>query len=249
MCTIGYHRDLGIVFKNRDKSSQLVEEIIRDEKIIACRTAGTDYFSWGINVYGCAFVTAAINSPLWTKLIYDRNRAAADEVSRQENAGLTNPVAVVSSMLPDMQQIEPWVEALSSCSLPFMGYNIVLVDCSHAVLVEAFRDKRHIRRLQPKEAITNHFQVLDHGPHAPTDYPSSFRRYEYANCLLSGAISLTDVLNMLNPEDLQLRQQIWRSGPFITISTSVLDFQNGKVYYAREIDKKYSVFNFKKHNR
>lgn len=244
MCTIGYHRDLGIVFKNRDKSSQLVEEIIRDEKIIACRTAGADYFSWGINVYGCAFVTSAINSPHWTKLIYDGDRAAADDVLRQENAGLTNPVTVVSSMLPDIQQVEPWVEALCADPQRALGYNILLADRGQAVLVEAYGVKRSIRPLQPKEAITNNFQTLDHGPKVPEDYPNSFRRYAYANRLLSGAISLTDVLNMLNPEDPQLRKQIWRSGPFITISASVLDLQNGKVYYAREIDNKYSVFNF-----
>jgi hypothetical protein len=246
VCTIGFHRGLGVIFKNRDKTSIIAEEIVQDETIIACRSPKTDYFSWGMNVYGCAFVTAAINSPHWTSLIYEGQITNADEVSRQENTGLTNPVITVSSLLPNVRDINVWIDMLMTQPFLSRGYNLLLTDLSQAVVVEAFQDKRNLRRLDDHIALTNHFHGLQHGPQHPADYLSSFRRYEYANNMLASAASLHDVQDMVKPDDSQRQKQIWRSGPFYTISSSVLDFRHGLAYYSRSIDQPYTALAIKK---
>lgn len=242
MCTIGYHRDLGIIFKNRDKTSVIAEEIVQDKHFIACRSHGADYFSWGINAHGCAFVTAAINTPRWIQLVYDGNSATADQIYKEETAGLENPVAIVSSMLPDVKEIASWIDAATSRSFLSMGYNLLFADRCQAVVVESYRDKRHLSVLEPRKAITNHFQTLNHGPQEPGDYLSSFRRNEYANGLLSNAKSLMDIFDLLKPSDQQQRQLIWRNGPFFTISSSVLDFNHCMAYFAEDKDRKYKKF-------
>jgi hypothetical protein len=242
MCTIGYHKDLGLILKNRDKTSTITEEIIHNDRFIACRSSGADYCSWGMNAFGCAFVTAAINTPQWTQLVYDGNMSAADQVLSQETASLSNPVAVVSSLLPDVRQIDTWIEAVTSRPFLSLGYNLLFADRNRAVIVESFRNERHVREPEHRTAITNHFQYLNHGPKAPDDYLSSFRRYEYANKLISAASRESDIFQMLKPDEPQQRQMIWREGPFFTISSTVIDFLHGQVYYAGGIDESYGLF-------
>ena len=112
MCTIGYHKTLGILFKNRDKQSVVEEEIIADDNVIACRTRGAGYFSWGLNRNGCAFVSAAINSPEWTALVYQGLNAQAQSIYEKENSSLDNPMVTVSTMLAGIRSSEEYKRML-----------------------------------------------------------------------------------------------------------------------------------------
>ena len=247
VCTIGYHRDLGVIFKNRDKQSPTAEEIFHDGRILACRTIGADYYSWGINAHGCAFVSAAINTPLWTRLVYHGDLAAADRKFTEENAGLENPVVKVSAMLPEARQVGDWTKVLSSNSWLSMGYNIIFADSRGAVVMECHKDQRRLRELRPREAVTNHFQEIGFGPRSREDYLSSFRRYDYANGLLPEAETLEGVFAMLKPSEEKRRRQIWRQGTFLTVSTSVLSFNTGVAYYSKSFDEDYHHFRLDSH--
>ena len=68
MCTLFSSLELGLLAKNRDKNEPTDEEIVEDENIIAVRTKDSDYFSLGLNRFGCGFISAAVNSPAWTPL-------------------------------------------------------------------------------------------------------------------------------------------------------------------------------------
>jgi len=242
MCTIGYHKNLNTIFKNRDKTSKTEEEIIVDEKIIACKTRGADYYSWGVNKFGCAFVTAAINSPYWTQLIYEKKDEAAAKQYALENEGLQNPITLISQMLPDIKQVEMWLEALEASQELWMGYNLLVADCDKAYVVELYRDQHHIRELKEEEVITNHFQIIKHGPKQESDYPSTFHRLEYGNERVLTAGCSDDILLMLKPNGEEEKKKIWRDGKFATISSSAIDFQKGHVHYAKAGDERYSCF-------
>jgi SAM-dependent methyltransferase len=242
MCTIGYHKNLNIIFKNRDKPSKTEEEIIVDEKIIACRTRGADYYSWGVNKYGCAFVTTAINAPYWTKLIYEGKNEEAARQYAFENKGLKSPITLISQMLPDIKQVEMWLEALETSQELWMGYNLLVAGCDKAYAVELYRDQHHIRELKEQEVITNHFQFINHGPKKESDYPSTFHRLEYGNERILTAGCLDDVIFMLRPNGEEEQKRIWRDGKFSTISSSVIDYKKGYVHYAKAGDESYSCF-------
>ena len=240
MCTIGYHHDLKILFKNRDKQSVLDEEIIENENFIACRTCSADYFSWGLNKYGCAFVSAAINSPEWTRLVYQGLDNEARDKYNEEHRGLHNPMELVSEKLPGVRTIEEWAAELESSNRRWMGYNVILADTSKAFLIEFYGNEKHTSLLTSRSTVTNHFRNLAFGPRQAEDYPSSFRRYEYGNDLIKKAESIDDIFEIVNPTNVEQRTKIWRNGKFITLSSSVIDFQQGEVHYLKHTAKKYA---------
>jgi SAM-dependent methyltransferase len=245
MCTIGYCKTLNVIFKNRDKDATLEteEEIFTDNSILAARTIGADYFSWGMNRNGCAFVSAAINTPEWTRLLYDGKIKKAEEQYDLENKGLTSPMKTLSNMLSGVQRIEQMLTALTESTLLFKGYNILIADGQNAYLVETFRDKREVRKLTTNEVITNHFKSIKHGPKTPEDYSSSFRRYDYACSKIGEVKSISDVAKIIKPSDNQTDAEcIWRDGVFSTISSSIIDFEEGMVYYANGLNDQYSNF-------
>jgi hypothetical protein len=226
MCTVGYLKDLDVLFKNRDKDVSFTseEEIVTDDKIMGCRTEGTDYFSWGMNKYGCSFVSTAVNTPKWGHLIYEKKFDEAAIQFKHENEGLVSPMKMISDMLHDVKRVDDWIEALHKSKDLYKGYNLLIADCQRAYHIELYQDRREIRELTASEVITNHFKVIDHGPKIESDYPSTFRRFNYASSRINGIKTTGDVCEMLKPASEEDRKKIWRSGVFYTVSSSVIDF-------------------------
>lgn len=233
MCTIGYHNDLGLIFKTRDKFSNTDEEIITNDKIIAGRTIGDDYYSWGLNQHGCAFVTAAINTPTWTRLIAADDLAGAGQQYKLENEGLQSPIRLVSKMLPDVKNVEMWIENVSSDPTLWMGYNVLVADHNGAYIVELYKDTHAIRKLDDSAVITNHFQVLDHGPKHLLDYPSSFNRLQLGQEHIAKSAMITDIADLLMSNKGDDDTRIWREGIFFTVSATMIEFNNGRIHYAK----------------
>ena len=239
MCTIGYHKELGIIFKNRDKQSRVTEELVARDDVLACRTMGADYFSWGMNGSGCGFVSAAINTPKWTRLVYEGRYEEADRKLIEENAGLQRPMRVISELLPEVRSIDEWIDALESSRDGYMGYNIVVADAEKSALVEVHGDNRSVCELVGRDVATNHFQMLRHGPKMPLEYASSFRRLEYGKRLIAQANTVTEVCEIMKPTDRQRQKEIWRKGTFMTISSSVLLLKQKKALYSTALESDY----------
>jgi len=246
MCTIGYCKEPGIIFKNRDKdvSNIINEEISFDNNIVACRTSKTNYFSWGMNKYGCSFVSAAVNTPLWTKLLSERKFGEAEKQYDHENYSLESPMILISERLSGVKYAEEWLEELKYSKALFKGYNLLVADPQNAYLVEIYKDQRVIRKLNKSEVVTNHFQTISHGPQQEEDYPSSFLRFQYGNEKIISISSLHDLTSMLKPEKLIDQKRIWREGAFKTVSSSIINFTQEKVCYAKNVDEDYTPFLF-----
>ena len=112
MCTIGYSKKLNVLFKNRDKNVPTDEVILVRSNIIATKTEGLNYFSLGTNRHGCAFVSAAVNTPQWTALASKGKKEEAAIQFKKENEGLSNPIITVSEYLPEVKTAEEWLEKL-----------------------------------------------------------------------------------------------------------------------------------------
>jgi hypothetical protein len=239
MCTIGYHRDLNIIFKNRDKPSPATEEIVSADGVLAGRTQGANYFSWGLNKFGCGFVSAAINSPLWTSLAYQERHEEAQVQYQKETEGLKSPIVSVSSMLAGVKQAEEWVDDLVSSQTSHLGYNVLVCDKNQGFLVETYKSERFVKKLLPKEVVTNHFQKLTHGPKEEGDYPNSFKRFRYGNEMILKAKTPQGVFDMLKPSNPEQIKRIWRSDRFLTISSTVIDFNQLQVFSAKSVEDEY----------
>ena len=232
MCTIGYQKNLNILFKNRDKSDPTAEVIVPKPDYLAAKTEGANYFSLGVNKYGCGFVSAAVNTPYWTMLMEQEKFEEARVQSRQENEGLVNPMVLISGLLPGTQKAEEWIDALKGSGMRFMGYNVIIADKKKAIHLECYGSDVKVQRLDASEVITNHFKVLAHGPKAENDYPSSFERLRYGLEEIGQTGSINDVLLMLNPVEPSQRAKIWRNGVFKTVSSSLLDLDASMLYYS-----------------
>lgn len=239
MCTIGYLKDLNIIFKNRDKPSPVTEEIVCDGDVLAGRTQGANYFSWGLNRLGCGFVTAAINSPLWTNLAYQERHEEAQLQYLKENKGLESPIVSVSNMLAGVKQAGEWVDELVSSQVPHLGYNILVCDKNQGFLVETHKSNRFVKKLLPKEVTTNHFHKLDHGPKKESDYPNTFKRFRYGNEMILKAKTTQGVFDMLKPSNPEQRKRIWRNDHFLTVSSTVIDLNQLQVFTASAIEDDY----------
>lgn len=242
MCTIGYHKELNLIFKNRDKMGATSEEVLVERNYIAFKTKGSDYFSCGVNIYKCGFVSAAINTPQWTSLVYEGKIQEANQLYEFENRSLSNPMILVSDMLPDAKDINEIIDKLQSSDLSWRGYNILLADTEQALVIETYNSNIRIRKLSPKEVVTNHLLLLKFGPKNYSEYPNSFKRYEYAYNNIKSVTSVTDLFDLLKPADEEKRKKIWRVGVFKTISSSVIDLKKCLIYYAKGLDEDYSVF-------
>ncbi|MBF0465642.1 MAG: hypothetical protein HQK88_12770 [Nitrospirae bacterium] len=249
MCTTGYHKGLKVLFKNRDKQTETDEEILTDNGIIACRTKGDSYYSWGLNMFGCAFVSTAVNSPKWTSLIYENKLREAASLYEAENRALFIPTEVVSKTLPEVKTVRQWVDALTDTHRLSRGYNILVCDPQNAFHVEMYRDNISVRDVTQSLTVTNHFQSLKAGPAAEDDYPSSFRRLRYGNEHLPGVQSTPGILEMMKPSMPARQREIWRSAPFKTISSAVIDVTNGIVYYSRALEQEYLLFKIRYQNK
>lgn len=244
MCTIGFHKKLNIIFKNRDKSSITVEEIIKNDNIIACKTKDENYYSWGLNKYGVAFVSARINSPLWTGLIYDGLMDKAKEQYALENKNLINPVIKISEKLHDIKETDYLIELLKSGKNNSMGYNVLIADNKQAYILELYKDEISIEMFNENRAITNHFQKINSGPKKEEDYKNSFERYSYSNSIIKKSESLSDIFDMLQSGSSGKDNILWRNDIFHTVSSTIIDFNEKKVYFLSANSDKYSIISF-----
>lgn len=240
MCTIGYHRRLNLVFKNRDKNMPASEVLVIKPDFLAIKTEGADYYSLGINKYGCAFVSAAVNTPKWTSLVLlGKNEEAAVQF-KEDNEGLTTPLVLVSEHLSEVRNVNEWLDILLKFKGNFMGYNVLLADKEKAVHVELHLKNYHVKWLEEDAAITNHFRYLSHGPKSIEDYPSSFKRLEFANNEIQDAVSVEDIFQILKTQNGQLEEDLWREGIFSTISSSVIDLEARGLYYSADLEQDYA---------
>src|SRR3989339_67393 len=146
MCTVGYSNRLKLLFKNRDKTSATGEVVVFKPGYIAVKTEGADYFSLGTNDHGCGFVSTAVNSPEWTRLADQGRMKEAAFLFASETTGLVNPMGIVSAKLPDVRNVDEWLDVLLTSGKRFLGYNILLVDNDGAAHVEVINDQHHVTR-------------------------------------------------------------------------------------------------------
>lgn len=240
MCTIGYHKKLNVVFKNRDKNASTNEVFIIKPGLLAIRTEDSAYFSLGRNRHGCAFVSAAVNTPAWTSLAAEGKVKDAAILFKKENQRLINPIIEVSRHIPNVANIDELLEKILNSGQKYMGYNLILADKEKAVHVELYKDQYHVDRIDEMAVITNHFQKLDHGPKKETDYPNSFERLEAGKKAAQDFLSLEDIFDTLKPRDAKQEYPFWRNGNFRTISSSVIDLDADAIYFAPSYDNEYS---------
>ncbi|OVE81656.1 hypothetical protein BVY03_03385 [bacterium K02(2017)] len=239
MCTVIYHKEVGVLSKNRDKELPTTEEIIQTNDYIAVRTKGADYYSLGVNKHGCAFVATAVNTPEWTSAVEQGHAEEAKKISAEENKGLFYPSKIVSEMLPLVENINMWIEKLKNEDKRWRGYNIILVDKSSAVVIEMHDTNMIIRDLKSINVISNHFKDVAHGAKKYEEYQNSYDRYEYVSKYVIDAVGLEGVKDVIKPKELEQQKQIWRSGVFHTVSSSIIDFNRSVLMYSDDLNKQY----------
>lgn len=242
MCTAFYLADLGLLSKNRDKGTPEVEEIVQTADVLAVKTSGADYYSLGLNRHGCAFVSTAINNPEWTDVVESGRDEEAQRIMARDTLGLISPTVLVSRLLSTVRSVDEWIAAIKEAGTPWRGYNVVLADAAGAWLVETYRDAVAARPLPTRAVVTNHFREIDFGPRVPQDYPNSYARYDYAQEHVASIGGVADLAEVIRPQDLARRSRIWREGIFRTISSSILDFKNGRLLYTAQCDLPYREY-------
>ena len=240
MCTVGYHKKLNLVFKNRDKNAPTEEVVVVKPELIAVKTEGADYFSLGTNRHGCAFVSTAVNTPLWTSLASAGKTEEAAAQFKIENDGLENPIKLVSQYLPEVGCVDEWMEKILKSRRNFMGYNLLLADRNKAVHIELHRNDSHVTWIDEETVICNHFQNLDHGPKKIMDYPNSYARLQAAEKVIKDFVCLEDIFKTLKPHDGGSEGSFWRKGDFFTVSSSVIDLDTNALYYTSSPLEDYS---------
>lgn len=240
MCTIGYHKKLNLIFKNRDKSSGEKEAVIVEPSFLAVKTEGKGYYSLGVNIHSCAFVSAAVNTPEWTALASAGKKREAEIQFQKENKGLINPMTIISRHLHSVRNVDEWLDILLKAKADLMGYNLLLTDKSKAVRVELYRENSHLNWLKGDTVVTNHFKHLNHGPRKLSDYPSSFKRLEHAAKEIQSVISIEDIFHMLKAPSGDPESDLWRRGPFSTLSSSVIDIESRALYYSSDRKQGYA---------
>jgi len=240
MCTVGYHKELNVIFKNRDKCFSTDEVVVLNPEFLAVKTEGADYFSAGINKHSCAFASTAVNTPEWTAKASEGKMDEASVQFKKENEGLVSPMIYVSEYLPEATGIDKWLERVLNSGKHFMGYNLLLCDNVKTVHVELYRNEHHVTEISGSAVVSNHFNNLDHGPKKDEDYPSSFERYSAIEDCIGNIITLEDVFNTLKPLHGNNENVFWRTGNFFTVSSSVFDLDTYALYYTSSPTEEYS---------
>lgn len=232
MCTTGYIKKLGLVFKNRDKNADTNEVTVIRPGWIALKTEGADYYGLGINQHSCSFVSNAVNTPEWTALAAAGKSDEAKEQFKKENEGLISPMKMVSEMLPHVKSAKEWVDAIMKSDISFMGYNIIVADRNEAYHIETYRDKRQLNEIKGNFVMSNHFHSLDHGPKCREDYPNSYIRLENAKQQILGIRSIEDLMNVLTIPGDDESGAFWRNGNnFWSVSSSIMNLDFPSLYY------------------
>jgi len=230
-----------LLAKNRDKNIPTREVVLRTDRVLAVKTEGADYFGLALNRNGCAFVSAAVNSPLWTRYAEAGDVEKAAAIYNEENLGLRSPSAELSDYFEGIESVNQAVDLLGDRKAEWMGYNILIADRNSAALVETSGTNFAVRTLEDRAAITNHFSMIDGGPRTYEDYPSSYDRLEYAG-KLNIAIDADTLSSHLEPGPGELNP-LWRSGSFFTVSSSVIDLKTLTLnYFPRHAAARESYF-------
>jgi hypothetical protein len=232
VCTIGYHRKLNLVFKNRDKNVPTAEVVVVKPDVLATKTEGAKQFGLGINSRGCAFVGSAVNTPAWTSLAAAGKIEEAASQFRKENEGLVSPTVIASEAMPEVVSVDGWLEVVLNSGQRYMGYNLLLADEEKAVHVELYDTESHVTWLDESAVVTNHFQHLTHGPQEVEDYPDSYKRLEAGTEASRTFVSEEDVFGALKPRGESTTHPFWRVGNFYTVSSSVVDLDTKAIHYA-----------------
>lgn len=230
MCTVLFHQALKLLSKNRDKESLIDEQIVNKNGILAVCSAGSDYFSLGMNQHGIAFVSTAVNSVKWTKAVDNGRMSDAKLIAERENKGLSRPTSVLSEKFSNISSVADGLLMLTERRGPWMGYNVVISDGQQAVVLECFRREAKEYRLPPQGCVTNHFQYVDHGAKEISDYPSSFERYSYVSDRINEIHTIDDFKKVVNPTDQVEAQKIWRNSAFRTVSSTILDISTRSIW-------------------
>jgi hypothetical protein len=244
MCTVLYNRDFALLCKNRDKEGTIQEEVVQTGDYIATRTVNADYFSLGLNRYGVAFASTAINSPKWIAAVERGDLVAANDIYKAENKGLERPTSLISKMFPRVRHIDEFAERFEKCRKSWLGYNIVIADRMKGMIFEVHGDQLNSRTLQDTDALTNHFKYLNQGPRFYKDYPSSFERLTLSNSMLQNASCRDDVMEIMKLRAGEEKNSIWRQSAFHTVSSTCIDLQKIKIYRTDHLSKDYKSFSF-----
>ena len=242
MCTLFYHKSQGILAKMRDKNVPTEEEVLATVDVLAVRTKGADYYGLGVNARGCAFVSAAINSPAWTEAAECGDATAAAAIHAEENSGLTSPSVIVSQSLGRAVTVANILQYLEEHRLPWMGYNLVLADSERAVAVEVYKNEMNLRELDESAAVTNHFDGIKTGPLEYVDYPSSFERLKVAEVFLE-TVPGEGWAEAFEPGS-RGQYPFWRDGNFFTVSASLIHFRVGCLEYLARGENGFQEFTF-----
>lgn len=230
MCTVFYLNDLHLLSKNRDKEMMETEEVVVTDDILAVRTKGADYFSLGINKQGCAFVSTAVNSPEWTAAIERDEVENAKSIMAAETEGKEGPTWWLSRLLPKVKSVDEWLQYLKDAKIRWRGYNLLLVDRTKAVHVEAYDDQLHIVPLDSRYIVTNHFRHLSWGAQKRAEYENSFNRFDYAAEKLALIKNREELFDAVAPPAGADQKHIWRKDNFQTISSTVIDLEGGHLF-------------------
>ena len=241
VCTVFYLSDLGLLSKNRDKEVPEREEIVRTNEFTAIRTRGADYFSLGLNRHGCCFVSTAVNDPAWTAAVEQGHAEEARRIWKQETEGRESPTKLVSSLVSEVKSVGDWLDAIGEQNLDWRGYNVIMTDGKRGVHVEFHSRNVVARDLDGRDVITNHFRAVEYGPRGREDYANSFDRFDYARAKARSVTDAESLFVAIHPDDMHDRERIWRDDCFRTVSSSVIDFRNGRLYYTDSIDSPFEA--------
>ena len=247
MCTVLYLNDLNLLSKNRDKDTAEDEEVVSTDDVLAIRTRGADYYSLGINKHGCAFVSTAVNSPEWTAAIENGDFDQAKTIMEDETRGKEGPSHLLSRHLHEVRTVDDCLQILDGTNFNWRGYNIVLMDHSKAVHIEAYGQELDVVPLNSRYIVTNHFRRLSWGPRKRSDYVNSFDRFAYAEEKINSITNHEGLLETIAPSANNGRQRIWREDSFQTISSTVLDLKGACLYRCVDAGQPFEVHKITTH--
>ena len=235
MCTIGFIEPHQLIFKNRDKTSPVEEEIINDGNIIACRTKGERHFSCGFNRSGCGFVTASVDQFFWPH--------SGDIYSPKQQY----PVSLhLSETLADIKDISEWEKFFADQDRIFQGANLIIFDQNQVKFVELFANNAKSYSKTGKTIRANHFDnVSCSEPNGRrTGELNTFERNDltqsYVNNSPADLNSLHSFLaRPVTKADKPSCEQpgLWMSdisGGLITVSVNIIDRANLTFYHTPE---------------